>query len=75
MKLRLYLIKALYYIRHDEYDGFVVAANSDVAAIDLMKVEHPDEIEDLLQGYTVSLISNETTYTKPTIVLGSYRAG
>jgi len=63
---------------YDEYDKFVVAANTDAEALEYLEDEHndvkysswPNEGEK-----TAELIGTTDKYTETTVILGSFNAG
>ena len=78
----LYLIE-MNYAYYDQFDGFVVAAQSEDDALAFLEEEYPMEKVALSmslvrwdKGYTVSLIGTAAdTYTETTEVLASFNAG
>ena len=73
MKLYKFTFKDFYY---DEYDSFVLLANSRKEVVELVKekIDWDDDKHQWEQGYTLKEIRIED-YKKPEILLASYNAG
>jgi hypothetical protein len=64
---------------YDEYDGFVVAANTEEEAMALINKEHDPErnFSDWpnVGNKTIEKIGTTDSYTEPEIILDSFNAG
>lgn len=65
---------------YDQYDAFVVAANSEQKALDFLDKGHKSSTDKWTDwpnegDKTAELIGTTDKYTKPTEILGSFNAG
>jgi hypothetical protein len=75
--MNLYLLTRTDNVGYDEFDSFVIAANTEEEALALKRPEPDDNYPTWAQDkdVEVKLIGTTTEYTEPTDILGSFNAG